>query len=271
MSPFSHPLIGLGSTALVIASLLAGCGRVSTPAGAPLTPGLKRPVAEQPARTAPGTRNREAPVAPADDDADLGDDGDAPAEPPAPPAAGGGLRPLPKVTPTPPPAAPGAAPEPSEVDRFHRLLRNYGYRGTPAQMMGSIRAITHQYPTRWDPQVNTLQHWEWWRKTLDGSTNGDVVADNPNDYVQQAVDLARYRFDVEYYVWVSKQSPNQLKNGAVPPLFNFNEELPIVKSIAGEGLIVQISERGTVLDYLQMPMHYKRDLNHLIAIPPRLY
>ena len=38
-----------------------------------------------------------------------------------------------------------------------------------------------------------------------------------------------------------------------------------------EGLLVQISPRGTVVDYLRMPTEYLNNWNHLIPIPRDLY
>lgn len=227
---------GLGCTAALLAGMLAGCGGST---------GLTGPMMSKKSR-AVGVR---------------GDD--------APPTAGGGLRPLPKVTPVPPYQDPksGGGGDPGEVGRLHSDLRNFGYRGSLGQMADAITAVTHKYPTRWDPQIDTQKHWEWWKDTLSPEIRKDH-----DTYVRDAVRLAQYRFDVQYFVWVSKQSRGTKAPGTTVPQFDFNKEIPVVKAIAGEqGWIVQISPRGTVVDFLQLPEEFLSDYNHVIPIPSELY
>ncbi|MOA38681.1 hypothetical protein D3C78_1603890 [compost metagenome] len=113
--------------------------------------------------------------------------------------------------------------------------------------------------------MNPDQHFEWWKRTLDG------IANTPADYRQQAIHLAQHKFDVVYYVWVSKQRPSVMVNGRTTPIVDFREELPIVKGIEDEGLFVQLSPRGTIVDYLRLPSEYLNDYNHLLPIPRDLY
>ena len=231
MSQLARSLTGAGAVLLLVGTLAAGCGRAGSPLDAE-RPGLSRTAATQLAGGAPLTA---------------------------------GLRPLPQPTPTPPAPAPGGGYQPDEVDRFHALLRGYGYRGSRRALVGAVTAVTHQYPLGWDPRVNPVVHFEWWKRTLEG------IANTPADYTQQAIFLAQHKFDVTYYVWVSKQTPPQMVNGRTPPMVDFNDEIPIVKGIQDEGLFVQISPRGTIVDYLRLPSEYLNDLNHVIPIPRALY
>lgn len=266
MSHFARTLTGLGTTLVVIGTLLAGCGRTSAPtayADRPTRPTYMTPVFAKVVAPKAKSAAKSAPTvaAPSGDLAAEGDEDDAPSAP----AATGGLKPLPKVTPTPPPGKPPAPPEPDEVDAFHRLLRNYGYKGDRRTLTATVTTVTNQYALNWDPRVNPDQHFGWWQKTLEG------IANTPADYRQQAIYLAQHKFDVVYYVWVSKQRPGDIINGRTPPMVDFNEELPIVKGIQDEGLFVQLSPRGTIVDYLRIPTEFLNDYNHLIPIPQSLY
>ena len=236
MSQLVRSLTGVGAVLALIGTLAAGCGRVNSPLEAGRAE-LMRP--------APGLSA-------------MSEDGDAPLL--------GGLKPLPKPTPTPPAPEPGGGGyEPDEVDHFHAKLRGYGYRGSRRALIGAVAAVTHSYPLGWDPRVNPAQHFDWWKRTLEG------IANTPADYTQQAIFLAQHKFDVAYYVWVSKQNPSQMVNGRTTPLVDFNQEIPIVKGIQDEGLFVQISPRGTIVDYLRLPSEYLNDMNHVIPIPASLY
>lgn len=245
MSSIARTLTGLGGTLLVAVSLLAaGCGKASNLSAPTLQSAMNRPGAQ---RMLPGRMS-------AKDDG--GDNG------------GGGLTPLPKPTPTPPPAkGGGGASQPDDVDQFLGVMQNYGYHGSRRALVDAVTAVTNQYPLGWDPSVDTEKHWEWWQTTL-----GFDIRKDHDTYVRDAVRLAQYRFDVVYYVWVSKQTGSQIDNGSTPPNVNFDQEIPIVKGIKGDdGWIVQISPRGTVVDFLQMPREFLDDYNHLIPIPPSLY
>lgn len=243
MSHLAHKLTALGATLVLLGSCLAGCAT---------TPAANRPAMTRQAGMTPAFIKA---ITPKNLTAD-GDDASA---------TDGGLRPLPKVTPTPPPGKPGAGPEPDEVDGLLRLLRNYGYRGDRRKLTNQVTAVTHQYALGWDGRVNADEHFAWWKPRFEG------VANTPADYKQQAIYLAQHKFDVVYYVWVSKQRPSELANGRTPPMVDFNEELPIVKGIQDEGLFVQISPRGTIVDYMNMPTEFLNDYNHLFPIPQSLY
>lgn len=230
MTSILRSLAVLGGTLLVAATMLAGCGRA-------------------PSTMAPAGYSRLAAM-------------DAP--------AAGGFRPLPQPTPTPAPGKPsngGGGNQPDEVAQFTSYMQHYGYHGNQQTLSAAVEAVTHTYPTAWDPSVNVAQHYQYWQSTL-----GFDVAKDEATYAQDAVRLAQYRFDVIYYVWVSKQEGPQDQNGDTPPFVDFNKELPIVKGIKNsDGWIVQISPQGTVMDFLELPNQYLNDFNHLIPIPQELY
>jgi hypothetical protein len=257
-------LTGLGTALVLIGSLLAaGCGKVTSPTGLNDRMLTKPSYQRQAPISRPGVKGTTgAPLTAEDDDAKP--TGDAPAAAPAAPAQGG-LRPLPKVTPTPAPGKPAAGAEPDDVDKFLNVLNHYGYHGDRRALVNAVTAVTHQYPLGWDPRVNPDEHFAWWQKTLDG------IANSPADYKQQAIALSQHKFDVVYYIWVSKQRPGEMVNGRTPPIVDFDSELPIVKGIEDEGLFVQISPRGTIVDYLHIPTEYLHNWNHLIPIPQSLY
>ena len=193
----------------------------------------------------------------------------------APAAPTDGLKPVPKPTTT-PPTKPAADPrEPGPVDDLHALLGNFGYNGTIRQMAAELRKKTFAYPINhpdspggWDPSVNPREHYEWWKKTLPADETGSY-----NDYLQQSLQIAQIKFDVVYYVWISKQyDPEKMKReGKTSPFVDLNEGLPIVKGIYGGGWLVEISPKATILDYLKIPPTYLKDYNHLIRIPEELY
>lgn len=255
MSLFAHKLTGIGATLVLFGTMLAGCGGM-TPSNTP-RPGMARQAGMTPAFIKAITPKNRMSARSADGDM-AGDDD-------AGPTADGGLRPLPKVTPTPPPGKPSGGAAPDEVDGLLRLLRNYGYRGDRRKLQNQVTAVTHQYAMAWDGRVNVEEHFNWWKPRFDG------VANTPTDYKEQAIYLAQHKFDVVYYVWVSKQRPSELANGRTPPMVDFNEELPIVKGIQDEGLMVQISPRGTIVDYLNIPTEFLNDYNHLFPIPQSMY
>jgi hypothetical protein len=189
---------------------------------------------------------------------------------PTAPAAGGGLRPLPKPTPVPDytdPATGGGGPS-GEVAHLFSDLRNFGYKGSPDAMIDSITAVTHKYPTQWQPGLDTQKHWSWWAASLSPEIRKDH-----DSYVRDALRLAQYRFDVQYYVWVSKQTRGTRAPGGQPaPRVDFNKSIPVVKAIRGEqGWIVQINPEGNVVDFLQLPEEFLSDYNHVIPIPEELY
>ncbi|HEY9721614.1 MAG TPA: hypothetical protein V6D47_06350 [Oscillatoriaceae cyanobacterium] len=184
-------------------------------------------------------------------------------------APAGAFRPLPQPTATPAPGKPsaGGGGQPDDVDMFTSYMQHYGYHGDRESLSAAVEAVTHRYPTQWDPSVNVAQHYQYWQSTL-----GFDVAKDEQSYAQDAIRLAQYRFDVIYYVWVSKQDGGQDQNGTTPPYVNFDTNLPIVKGIKNsDGWIVQIGPQGTVLDFLEMPNQYLNDFNHLIPIPQELY
>lgn len=253
----------LGTTLALIGGLAAaGCGKVVSPTS-PNTRTATKPTYTQ--RLTPNATPAAKAVATALDTltADAGDEKETADAPAAAPAAGGGLRPLPKVTPTPPPGKPGGGAEPDEVDDFLTIMNHYGYHGDRRQLVDTVTAVTHQYPLAWDSHVNPDEHFAWWQKTFQG------LVTTPAEYKQQAIALSQHKFNVVYYIWVSKQTPSQA--GSTPPVTSFDKEIAIVKGIEDEGLLVQISPRGTVVDYLYMPTDFLHNWNHLIPIPQSLY
>jgi hypothetical protein len=260
----------LSTTLVLIGGLLAaGCGKVTSPTSTSTRTATKPTYSQRLAPNAPPAVKAVAKALDnltADDNLTAGDGdeketADAPAAGGAP--AQGGLRPLPKVTPTPAPGKPGGGAEPDEVDDFLSILNHYGYHGDRRQLEDAVTAVTHQYPLGWDSHVNADEHFAWWQKTFQG------MVTTPGEYKQQAVYLAQHKFNVVYYIWVSKQTPSQA--GGTPPMVSFDKELPIVKGIEDEGLLVQISPRGTIVDYLYMPTDYLHNWNHLIPIPQSMY
>lgn len=195
---------------------------------------------------------------------------DAPAAP-----AGGSGKPLPKPTATPGAKAPGEPGEQSDVEALHELLGNFGYDGTIKNMAQEIRKKTFAYPINapdspggWDPSVNPREHYEWWKRTLPADETGSY-----NDYLQQSLQIGQNKFDVVYYIWISKQyDPERMKREGKTSLFvDLNEGLPVVKGIYRGGWLVELSSKATILDYLKIPEEYLKDYNHLIRIPEELY
>ncbi|MEB3195901.1 MAG: hypothetical protein VKP62_01740 [Candidatus Sericytochromatia bacterium] len=279
--------VRFGISLTLLATLLAtGCGQAARVGGLGLgADGLSprrsgyavrfqpRPMVRQLREPLPGTGRR---VGVLDDDA-------PPAEEPAPVVPRGdqpaptapGLRPLPKPTPTAPPRPPAPPREPDEVDGLLTLLQNFGYNGDRAKMVRSLQACMFTYPVHspqspggWDKHINPREHYDWWKKTLPPDETGSF-----NDYMQQSLLIAQNKFDVVYYIWLSKQyNPEQMKReGRTSPFVDLNEQLPVVKGIAGGGWLVQLAPNGTIHDYLKIPEQYLRDYNHLVMIPESLY
>lgn len=266
-----------GLTALLLlATAVTGCGQASR-----LNAPGPRSEAVQTKRTGyavrwaprPKVRNLSAPLPTSGAAIALENDGDAPAPPAAGP--GNGLRPLPRPTPTPPPAAPAPPRAPDEVDALLTILQNFGYNGDRRQMVRALQACLFAYPVNtpatpggWDPTINPREHYEWWKKTLPPEETGSF-----NDYMQQSLLIAQNKFDVVYYVWISKQyNPEQMKReGRSSPFIDLNEQIPVVKGIAGGGWLAQIAPNATIHDYLKIPEQYLRDYNHLVRIPESLY
>lgn len=265
----------VGLTALLLfTTCVTGCGQ----AGRLNTPSLRGDAA-QARRTGyalrwaprPKVRNLSAPLPGRSVATALENEGDAP---PAP-EPGNGLRPLPRPTPTPPPAAPAAPRAPDEVDALLTILQNFGYHGDRLQMVRALQACLFAYPVNtqatpggWDPAINPREHYEWWKKTLPPDETGSF-----NDYLQQSLLIAQNKFDVVYYVWISKQyNPEQMKReGRTSPFVDLNEQIPVVKGIAGGGWLAHIAPNDTIHDYLKIPEQYLRDYNHLVRIPESLY
>lgn len=208
------------------------------------------------------------------------DEADAPTpdeEASAPPLAApgeSGLAPLPKPTPTPKFQPKTGAPEPTDADALYQTLKRFGYRRTQAQMVDTIRAVTRQYPVNipvgswgWDPAVDSRKHYDWWRQTLKEDTL------NYQEYLQQSLLVAQNKFDVVYYVWISKQDDPQKQRSErnYSTFVDLNRELPIVKGIDEGGWLTQISPEGLIVDYLRIPPEFLRDYNHLLKIPEDLY
>jgi hypothetical protein len=150
------------------------------------------------------------------------------------------------------------------VGDFYGLMRKFGYKGIRKRLEDSVTAVTQQaYITGWDTPELAAQRYAFWQPTF-----SDNVAKDLPDYTDSAVRLANYRFKVIYYVWVSRQDGNM----SAPPDVDFNKNIPIVKGIEHDtNWIVQLSDHGTVLDFLELPPDYDTDLSHLIPIPRELY
>ncbi|MEB3220671.1 MAG: hypothetical protein VKS61_01200 [Candidatus Sericytochromatia bacterium] len=271
-------LTGLAAAAVLAPTLLAtGCGQLPRGGVGPVR-------AEAASRTGYAVRFQPRPQvrslrAPLPGTAGRLEEADEPGEEPAPapiaaPTAGG-LRPLPRPTPTAPPKPPAPPPAPDEVDELLVLLQNFGYNGTRAQMVKALQACIFAYPINapespggWDKRIDPREHYEWWKKTLPPDETATF-----NDYMQQSLLIAQNKFDVVYYIWISKQyNPNQAKREhRNSPFVDLNEQLPVVKGIAGGGWMVQIAPNATIHDYLKIPTQYLRDLNHLVRIPESLY
>lgn len=261
------------SVAIFAVSVLSGCGQFGTQVIGPrseirLAKGTGYALRWAPR---PAVRNLSRPLPESVYRPALEDDEDTP--PPASPVAG--LRPLPRPTPTPPPAPPAPPRAPDEVDALLTVLQNFGYNGDRRQMIGALQACLFAYPVNsaatpggWDPAINPREHYEWWKKTLPPDETGSF-----NDYMQQSLLIAQNKFDVVYYVWVSKQhNPERMKReGRKSPFVDFNEQIPVVKGIAGGGWLAHIAPNGTIHDYLKIPEQYLRDYNHLVRIPESLY
>ena len=83
-------------------------------------------------------------------------------------------------------------------------------------------------------------------------------------------DLGRLSFDPARE-WELIETLREGAYDAAIILTSFNYAEAIVKGIEDEGLLVQISPRGTVVDYLYMPTDFLHNWNHLIPIPQSLY
>jgi hypothetical protein len=183
--------------------------------------------------------------------------------------ADGGLKPLPKPTATAGPAAPAGPGEQTATQALHALLYRFGYKGTVKQMANAIRAKTHAFPVDaadtprgWDPAVNSRQHYDWWSVTMKEDCG------SYDDYMTQSLRVAQNKFEVVYYVWISKQEDPQ--NNTTMPFINLDKDIPVVKGLYGERWLAEIGPKGSIVDYLKM----QRDLddwNHLIRIPEELY
>ncbi|MFP5501656.1 MAG: hypothetical protein ACLGIN_04145, partial [Candidatus Sericytochromatia bacterium] len=178
-------LTGIGTTLLLVGTLLAGCG-------APGAPGMAKRVYGQGMGA-------------------FADDAPAP----------GGLAPLPKPTAIPAPSGGGSggreAPnvlDPRNADDLYGTLRNFGFRGLKRKMVEEITAVTHSYPLGWDPRMDTEAHYKWWLASFGA---GGYTPKDYESYTQDAVRLAQYRLGVIYYVWVSQQRPGERQRENMPP------------------------------------------------------
>ncbi|MEB3328744.1 MAG: hypothetical protein VKQ33_05885 [Candidatus Sericytochromatia bacterium] len=275
-------LTSLGAVAALVATLLGtGCGQSSRGlAGPARVEAAARPGYAVRFQARPPVRSLRAPLPGTaarglEEEPSGGEPGAAPAPQPIAPPTAGGLRPLPRPTPTAPPQPPAPPPEPDEVDALLVLLQNFGYNGTRARMIKDLQACLFAYPINapgspggWDRRIDPREHYAWWKKTLPPDETATF-----NDYMQQSLLIAQNKFDVVYYVWISKQyNPGQAKREhRTSPFVDLNEQLPVVKGIAGGGWMVQIAPNGTIHDYLKIPTQYLRDYNHLLRIPESLY
>lgn len=277
MTRIFRQFTGLGATFALIGALVAsGCGQA--PRG--LAPGVradmlaaKRTGYAVRFQARPQVRNLRAPLPGTTMHGLEDEEKPAPKDEPAPPA--GGLAPLPKPTATPaakPPAGPG---EEDDVDKFLTILQNFGYGGNRRQMVRELQARMFSYPVNtpetpwgWDPNVNAEEHYDWWKRTLPPDETGSL-----KEYKEQALLIAQNKFDVVYYVWISKQyNPEQMKReNRSSPFVDLNDGLPVVKGIYGGGWLVELSPKATILDYLKIPEQYLKDYNHLVRIPEELY
>ena len=92
-----------------------------------------------------------------------------------------------------------------------------------------------------------------------------------DDYMNQSLRVAQNKFEVVYYVWVSKQEDPQ--NNVTIPYIDFNKDIPVVKGLYRDGWLAEIGTKGSIVDYLKMPERYLEPLDwtHLIRIPEELY
>ena len=278
MTRIFRQFTGLGATFALLGALVAsGCGQA--PRG--LAPGVRADLLKAKGapyavrfQPRPQVRNLRAPL-PGSTMHGLEDDAPAADTPAAPAAPAGGLAPLPKPTATPVSKAPAGPREGDEVDEFLTVLQNFGYNGNRRQLTRDLQARMFGYPINapetpwgWDPNVNPDEHYEWWKRTLPPDETGSA-----KEYKEQALLIAQNKFDVVYYVWISKQyDPEQMKKEKrTSPFVDLNEGLPVVKGIYGGGWLVELSPRATILDYLKIPEQYLRDYNHLVKIPEALY
>ena len=274
MTRIFRQFTGLGATlALMGALAAAGCGQA--PKG--LAPGVradmlnaKRTGYAVKFQARPQVRNLREPL-PGTTMHGLEDE--APADAPAAPS--GGRAPLPKPTATPAAKDPAAPRDADDVDELLTVLQNFGYNGNRRQMTRELQARMFGYPVNspetpwgWDPTQNPDEHYEWWKKTLPPDETGSA-----KEYKEQALLVAQNKFDVVYYVWISKQENPELmkKEKRSSPFVDLNEGLPVVKGIYGGGWLVELSPKATILDYLKIPEQYLRDYNHLVRVPEDLY
>ncbi|MDB5101072.1 MAG: hypothetical protein JWM80_5493 [Cyanobacteria bacterium RYN_339] len=289
MTSFVRSTVGLAGTFAVIATLLTGCGAKGLPTGAARTmaaAGAKGHVAwAQPNVARPKVRSMQAAVAHAqamEDDA--GDDPKPAPAPTAAPAGGGddgGMKPLPKPTAIPAPKGGGGAGRPADdVDNLLYQLSMYGYEGDRKHMIKTLQASIYAFPADrpetpggWEKKEydRRIEHFNWWKSTF---ISGETL--NLDDYMKQSLYVAQNRFNVRYYIWVSKQQDPETmqKTNQRSPWVNFNEELPVVKAIGNAGWMVNISAKGEIQDYLRMSEEFiypTPDFNHVLPIPQGLY
>jgi hypothetical protein len=289
---FARSAVGLGGTFAVIATLLTGCGSKGLPTGAARTlagPGARALGAwVQPNHARTPVRSMQAAVSRArmqamEDDADGGDD---PKPAPAPTAApagdgGGGMKPLPKPTAIPAPkGGGGAGHEPDDVDQLLYELSMYGYEGDRKHMVNTLQQAIYSFPADrpetpggWEKKEydRRVEHFNWWKSTF---ISGETL--NLDDYMKQSLYVAQNRFNVRFYVWVSKQQDPETmqKTNQRSPWVDFNQEIPVVKAIGNAGWMVNISAKGEIQDYLRMPEEFlypTPDFNHVLPIPQELY
>lgn len=275
MHKIRRTLTGLGSTLALISLLASGCAQGGAPT---MANGLNRSnQAVRPgtgAAAKPGTTlgARNTGLSAKGNLTATGDDDEGGAPPvltTGEEPAGGGLRPLPTVTPVPGISqSRGGGRGADEVDAFLGDMKRFGYHGDRRRLVGTVTAVTQQpYIDGWDPSVNIERNWNWWKGTFSPEVRKDL-----QHYAADAVQLANYRFNVVYYVWVSKQVPGQNYPNGQPPAINFDREIPIIKGIENdEGWSVLLGPNGKVLDFFQFNTDALGDLNHVIRIPDALY
>lgn len=189
----------------------------------------------------------------------------------------GALPPLPVPTPTPGIPTPPPPPPSDEIDELRGNLAQFGYRGSRQAMIASIRAAVTAYPVHtpetpfgWDPSVKVEEHYQWWKPSFPAGEQPTL-----QEYREQALMVAQHKFDVVFYVWISKQTnPAGQPHGPVGggPWVDFNEEIPVVKAIGRDGWMVNLNAKGNIVDYFRMPEEYLSppDFNHVMEIPRRL-
>lgn len=271
MTRIFRQFTGLGASFALIGALVAsGCGQaprgIAPGVRADLLGAKRAPYAVR-FQPRPQVRNLRAPL-PGTTMHGLEDEAPA-AEP-----AGGGLKPLPKPTSTPGAKDPAGPRDADDVDELLTILQNFGYNGNRKQMTRELQARMFGYPVNtpdtpwgWDPSQDADEHYKWWKDTMKED------AGSPKDYKEQSLLVAQNKFDVVYYVWISKQENPQLqKEKRGSSLFvDLNDGLPVVKGIYGGGWLVELSPKSTILDYLKIPESYLKDYNHLVKIPEDLY